>query len=146
MQLRDETDDVFRFWVVDVHRDDVDLVEAAVAALEEGREPVAIGVREGGRDVFGVGVRGVEELLQVRSRGSGVFGKGQILKGVVGLVEEFKVRRRIVRKHGQGVVYVSGVHDDWYLGFVKGPGELGFLSGGEIIIVLLVESLEGEAD
>ena len=38
------------------------------------------------------------------------------------------------------------VHDDGYLGFVKGPAELGSLSGGEIVIGLLVESLKGEAD
>ena len=38
------------------------------------------------------------------------------------------------------------VHDDGYLGFVKGPAELGSLSGGEIVIGLLVQSLKGEAD
>ena len=38
------------------------------------------------------------------------------------------------------------VHDDGYLGFIKGTAELGSLSGGEIVIALLVESLEGEAN
>ena len=38
------------------------------------------------------------------------------------------------------------VHDDGDLGFVEGAAELGILSGGELVIALLVESFEGEAD
>ena len=63
MELRDEIYDALGIWVVDVHGNDIDLVNAAIAGLKERTEPWAISVHEGWRDVFRVRVRGVEEGL-----------------------------------------------------------------------------------
>ena len=79
-----------------MHGDNVDLIDAATAALEEFAEPGAIGVHEGRRNEFGIWVRCVEKGLQIRSRGRGVFGKCQILEGEVGLIEEFEIWWRVI--------------------------------------------------
>lgn len=91
-------------------------------------------------------MRCVKKRLQIRGRGSGVFGKSQTLEGEVWLIEEFKIWRRVIFKHVFGGLYVSMIHDDGNLGFIKGAVELRFLSGREIVIGLLVEGQEGEAD
>ena len=91
-------------------------------------------------------MRCVEEDLEICSRGRGVFGQGQVVKGEVGLVVEFEVWRRAVCQHFDGGGDVGVVHDDGDLAFVEGAVELRCLSGGKVVIGLLVEGFEGEAD
>ena len=124
----------------------MELVDAAVAGLEELAEPRAVGVHEGWRDELRVRVRRVKEDLEIGSGGRGVFGQGQVFKGEVGLVVEFEVWRRAVCQQFDGGVDVGVVHDDGDLTFVEGAVELRCLSGGQVVIGLLVESFEGEAD
>ena len=45
--------------------DDIDLVDAAIACLKELAEPGAISIHEGGRDVFRIRVRCIEENFQI---------------------------------------------------------------------------------
>ena len=88
MELLDEIERRGGIRVVEVHRDDWDLGHASITGVAEGGQPGGICICEGRREVSGFWVRGGEQRLEVIG-GVGCGGeRGDIVVGVIGLVEE----------------------------------------------------------
>ena len=68
MELGDSAHYAAGVGVVDVHCNDGDLIEAIIAVVAEGGEPVAVCVHEGWRDQGGLWVRNGEEGCEVLRR------------------------------------------------------------------------------
>ena len=88
MELLDEIERRCWIGVVEVHGDDGDLRHASITRVTECGEPGGIGVREGRGEVGCFGVQSGEKRLEVIG-GVGCGGeRGDVVVGVIGLVEE----------------------------------------------------------
>lgn len=89
---------------------------------------------------------GGEEGGEVLGGGDGVGEECEIVKGEVGLVEEFEVGGwGGAGEHADGVGGVGGVHYYVYLRRVHGGHHYGG-AGGTVVVRFCVEGIEGEAD